>query len=95
MMLGVRRAGITEALASLERDGAVRREHGSVEIADRAVLERRACECYGIIAGEFQCLFETRQSRQRTHLATWEPTKATKINTPIASGMLVPPAKLL
>jgi CRP-like cAMP-binding protein len=59
MMLGVRRAGITDALANLERDGAVRRERGSVEIADRAALERRACECYGIIAGEFGRLLET------------------------------------
>ena len=59
LMLGVRRAGITDALASLERDGAVRRERGSVQIADRAVLERRACECYAIIADEFHSLLET------------------------------------
>jgi CRP-like cAMP-binding protein len=59
MMLGVRRAGITDALASLEHDGAVRRERGSVEIADRPALERRACECYGVIAGEFRRLLET------------------------------------
>jgi hypothetical protein len=52
MMLGVRRAGITEALAALEQVGAVRRTRGAIEIADRSVLERRACECYRIIATE-------------------------------------------
>lgn len=59
MMLGVRRAGITDALAVLERAGAVRRARGSVEIADRAVLERHACECYRIIADEFERVLDT------------------------------------
>jgi CRP-like cAMP-binding protein len=58
MMLGVRRAGITDALALLERAGAVRRERGTVAINDRAVLEQHACECYRIIATEFQRLLE-------------------------------------
>ena len=52
MMLGVRRAGITEALAALEQAGALRRTRGAIEIVDRSVLERRACECYRIIATE-------------------------------------------
>jgi CRP-like cAMP-binding protein len=59
MMLGVRRAGITDALALLERAGAVRRERGAVAIGDRAALEQHACECYRIIATEFQRLLET------------------------------------
>ena len=33
---------------------------GSIaESSDRAALERHACECYGIIAGEFRRLLET------------------------------------
>ena len=52
MMLGVRRAGITNALAQLEQASAVRKRRGAVEIVDRAVLERRACECYEIITAE-------------------------------------------
>jgi CRP-like cAMP-binding protein len=59
MMLGVRRAGITDALALLERAGAIRRERGVVAISDRAALEQHACECYRIIATEFQRLLET------------------------------------
>jgi CRP-like cAMP-binding protein len=52
MMLGVRRAGITEALAVLEGAGAVRRARGAIEIANRSVLEQHACECYRIISTE-------------------------------------------
>jgi CRP-like cAMP-binding protein len=54
MMLGVRRAGITETLAALEAAGAVKRARGEVEIIDRGILEARACECYRIIAAERQ-----------------------------------------
>ena len=54
MMLGVRRAGITETLAALEAAGAVKRARGEVEIIDRGILETRACECYRIIAAERQ-----------------------------------------
>jgi CRP-like cAMP-binding protein len=52
MMLGVRRAGITQTLAALEAAGGLRRGRGTVEITDRAILEARACECYRIIATE-------------------------------------------
>jgi CRP-like cAMP-binding protein len=52
MMLGVRRAGITEVLGVLEEAGAVRRARGAIEIVDRTLLEARACECYRIIAAE-------------------------------------------
>lgn len=60
MMLGVRRAGITNALAQLEQASAVRKGRGAVEIVDRAVLERRACECYGIITAEYRRLVNPR-----------------------------------
>ena len=52
MMLGVRRAGMTETLAALEATGALKRARGEVEIVDRVILETRACECYRIIAAE-------------------------------------------
>ncbi len=52
MMLGVRRAGITEVLGVLEEAGAVRRARGAIEIVNRPLLEARACECYRIIATE-------------------------------------------
>jgi hypothetical protein len=53
MILGVRRAGVTTTLASLEEAGAVIKARGAVEIADRAILEKKTCECYRIIASEY------------------------------------------
>jgi len=49
-MLGVRRASVSEAAGRLARDGAVSYTRGSVRIMDRKALERRSCECYGVIA---------------------------------------------
>jgi len=56
MMLGVRRAGVTMALERLERSGALQKRRGAVEIVDRSLIERRTCECYRIIAMEYQRL---------------------------------------
>src|SRR5262249_3391851 len=58
MMLGVRRAGITLALQRLACGGAVEKSRGAIKIADRAILEREACECYRIIAAEYQRLLD-------------------------------------
>jgi CRP-like cAMP-binding protein len=58
LMLGVRRADITAGLAQLERARAIRRGRGAVEILDRALLERITCECYHIIAAQYQRLVD-------------------------------------
>lgn len=55
-ILGVRRAGVTAALATLEQAGAVRKTRGAVEIANRVLLERKTCECYRIITSEYKRL---------------------------------------
>jgi CRP-like cAMP-binding protein len=54
--LGVRRAGVTTALADLEATGALRRSRGVIEILDRDILEQETCECYRIIAVEYRRL---------------------------------------
>jgi CRP-like cAMP-binding protein len=54
MILGVRRASVTTTLSDLEDLGAVAKGRGAVEIADRAVRQKKACECYRIIASEYQ-----------------------------------------
>ncbi len=54
MILGVRRAGITTSLANLESAGGVIKTRGAVEISNRALLEKRTCECYRIIASEYR-----------------------------------------
>ena len=47
-MLGVRRAGVTEAVGDLDRSGLIRNHRGQVVIVDRAGLEAVACECYHV-----------------------------------------------
>ena len=52
--LGVRRAGITAALSTLETMGAIAKTRGAIEIADRTTLEHATCECYHIITSEYR-----------------------------------------
>jgi CRP-like cAMP-binding protein len=56
--LGVRRAGITTLLGTLQRSGAIAMSRASCRIVDRAELERRACECHAIIAAAYRGLSE-------------------------------------
>src|SRR5437763_4654104 len=56
MMLGVRRAGVTEAAGALKRDRLIRYSRGHVTILDRKALEARACECYAVSKAEFDRL---------------------------------------
>lgn len=55
-MLGVRRAGVTEAAGSLQESGYIRYSRGRVEIVDRDGLESAACECYGVIRRTYDSL---------------------------------------
>ena len=57
MMLGVRRAGVTDAASALKRDGLINYTRGCVTVLDRAGMEKRACECYGVTKREFDRLF--------------------------------------
>ena len=53
MMLGVRRAGVSEALASLEAKGVIAKSRGALRIVSREALKANACECYKIIEERF------------------------------------------
>jgi Mn-dependent DtxR family transcriptional regulator len=56
-MLGVRRAGVTEAASQLQSKGLIRYQRGYIEIIDTKSLETAACECYGIVKAEYDRLF--------------------------------------
>ena len=46
IMLGVRRAGVSEAADALSRIGAIEYRRGLVTVLDKDLLEGAACECY-------------------------------------------------
>lgn len=48
-MVGVRRAGITDAMGILREAGLIESGRGTVAILDRAKMEAQACECYAVI----------------------------------------------
>jgi len=70
VILGVRRASITTTLAELEQTGGLARQRGSIEVRDHAALERRACECYQIIASEYGHLHRSGLHEHRIPAAT-------------------------
>ena len=49
MMLGCRRSSASIVVEKFEREGLVITKRGEITLADRAALEKTACECYGII----------------------------------------------
>lgn len=67
-MLGVRRAGITEAAGALHDAGVIKWERGHVTIRDRKRLEAGACACYQIVTREQHRLLDERPSVGRRPL---------------------------
>lgn len=53
MMLGVRRAGVTEAAVVLQTEGLIKYRRGHITVVDREGLEGFACECYPVLKAEF------------------------------------------
>ena len=55
-MLGVRREGVTEAAGHLKTLGLITYQRGHITVLDRPALERRSCECYGVVKKEYDRL---------------------------------------
>jgi len=55
-MLGVRRAGVTQAAQKLQDSGIIRYARGNVDILDLQRLEAGACECFRVIKDEYDRL---------------------------------------
>ncbi|HVF50482.1 MAG TPA: Crp/Fnr family transcriptional regulator [Pyrinomonadaceae bacterium] len=56
LMLGVRRAGVTEAAVILQTEGYITYRRGHIKIIDRPGLEDYTCDCYDIVKTEFDLL---------------------------------------
>jgi CRP-like cAMP-binding protein len=59
VMLGVRRASISEVLKPLQRKKLIRSGRGVIEILDRDGLEAVCCECYHRVKDEFDRLLDS------------------------------------
>jgi CRP-like cAMP-binding protein len=55
-MLGVRRAGVSEAASNLQKAELIQYSRGVITVLDRAGLEAAACECYAIVKQEYDRL---------------------------------------
>jgi CRP-like cAMP-binding protein len=56
IMLGVRRASVTDVLKLLQEEKLVISHRGTVSILDGAKVEARSCECYRVVKGEYDRL---------------------------------------
>jgi CRP-like cAMP-binding protein len=53
IMLGVRRAGVSDAMGVLKAGGLIGHTWGSLTVLDAGGLERASCECYGVVKDEY------------------------------------------
>ena len=53
-MLGVRRAGITEAAGRLQAADLIGSRRGRVKVLDRRGMEKKSCECYRFIRKQYE-----------------------------------------
>lgn len=56
-MLGVRRAGVTQALHILEGERLIKAARGQLTVIDRAGLEKASCGCYRVLKDETDRMF--------------------------------------
>jgi len=57
-MLGVRREGVTEAALQLQAAKLISYSRGRISVLDRPGIEKRSCECYGVVKKEYDRLKE-------------------------------------
>lgn len=81
-MLGVRREGVTEAAGKLQRAGLIQYSRGHITVLDRAALEERVCECYGVVKKEFERLLPSIRSNRPTGNRARFPKAAPRITLP-------------
>ncbi len=55
-LLGVRRESVTEAAGKLQKDDLIAYTRGRITVLNRAKLEKRVCECYGVVINEYERL---------------------------------------
>lgn len=61
MMMGSRRASVTEAAGKLQDKGLISYARGYIKIVDRAGLEAQTCECYQVVKEAFDSLYRNQE----------------------------------
>jgi len=59
-LLGVRRESITETIGQLQKDGAIEKARGRINVLDRAKIEAKVCECYAMVQNEYDRLLPSK-----------------------------------
>ncbi|QDL36230.1 Crp/Fnr family transcriptional regulator [Rhodoferax sediminis] len=55
-LLGVRRESVTQVLGQFQTDHLIERGRGRITVLNRPKLEKRVCECYGVVQHEYERL---------------------------------------
>ena len=63
LMLGVRRASITETAISFQKQGIIQYSRGQIKIVDNSKLKTVSCECYDRIELEYQRFLEPKMPK--------------------------------
>jgi hypothetical protein len=56
-MLGVQRPSVSVVAAAFSKAGMIEYSRGHMKITDRAALEKKTCECYGVVRDQFKRVF--------------------------------------
>src|SRR5579859_6094928 len=75
-MLGLRRAGMNDAVGMLQSAGLVKYHSGTITVRDRPGLEARVCECYSVVKREYDRLLPFMTTRSDPLL----DRKSTRLN---------------
>jgi len=58
-LLGVQRTTVNAVARQLQEQGAIAYRRGAIDVLDREILERQACECYAAVEGHFGAVIGT------------------------------------
>jgi CRP-like cAMP-binding protein len=68
-MLGADRKTVTLAAQAMQAAGLITYRRGTIQVADRSGLEKRACECYAIVQARFNAFLNPPPTAVQNHIA--------------------------